>query len=311
MFLRNTTRRAFGEVLHRTRVLSSDKPVQSRIYKNGAKGIGLFNSDGSLIKGTLIEACGTKRTGEFTEGNMTVGKVELPDGRTYMGAFEKGVPVGEHVLSEDGFMYTGELNNKWQRHGKGTETHPNGQIFTGTFSDDQLSHGTVTIPETETRSEIIFEGDLQDGKFHKGTLKFNNMTYKGELRDSNPHGKGRLEMADGSVREGTFKMGVLEGMGQIILKNGTIFSGEFKDGLLPEGDVKWPNGDVYEGDLDDSHQPDGLGTMFKAAAGHYWTGTWRCGTFSGGSVTDSEGAPVDYRIEDSGLGPSPGPLPIN
>ena len=310
MFLRTAIRRASSEAIRPTRVLRSQPCVQSRVYENGAKGTGIFNSNGDIVKGTLVGACGTRRTGEFEGGSMTVGKVELPDGRTYTGEFKNGIPVGEHQLIEDGFEYKGELNDKWQRHGNGQESHPNGQHYSGTFCDDQLSEGTVIMPATERRSEITFTGKLKDGKFYFGTLKFNNMIYKGELRDSNPFGKGRLEMADGSVREGKFQNGVLQGAGQIILKNGTIFSGSYKNGLLPEGDVKWPNGDYYEGDLDESHQPNGDGTMFKAAAGHYWSGTWRSGTFSGGSVTDSEGAPVDYRIEDSGTGQSPGPLPL-
>eukprot|EP01059_Diplonema_ambulator_P014341 TRINITY_DN25217_c0_g1_i1.p1 TRINITY_DN25217_c0_g1~~TRINITY_DN25217_c0_g1_i1.p1 ORF type:complete len:293 (+),score=74.58 TRINITY_DN25217_c0_g1_i1:73-951(+) len=275
--------------------------IQSRQLENGGKATGVFNDDGYLKEGTLLSPDGTKRIGAFHEGKLKQGRVHLADGRTYIGDFSDGV-IKYGRLEEDGSCYEGEFNEKWQRHGEGVETHPDGAVHKGRFENDYLVEGEVMMPETEGRGAIHFDGFLTEGKFVNGTLSFGGMTYMGELKNNNPHGQGRLTMPDGSVREGVFHQGLLNGKGQIILRNGTVLTGVFSQGLLPNGEIKWANADFYEGELDDKHRPSGAGTMYKADTGHWWAGQWKAGTFSGGQVTDSEGVPVDYRQESPQAG---------
>ncbi|KAJ9464221.1 hypothetical protein DIPPA_16604 [Diplonema papillatum] len=271
--------------------------VQTRMLPDGGKATGTFDGNGKIHEGTILAADGSKRTGVFSEGSLVEGRVSLPDGRVFTGRFRDGKIDAsfDAKLEEDGAVYTGRFNAAWQRHGTGTEVLPDGASHSGVFEDDYLSEGTVSMPETATRGAIHFEGKLRNGRFANGVLKFNGMTYTGELLGNNPHGKGRLLLPDGSVQEGTFAEGVLHGKAKIILKNGTVLSGKFEQGALPTGEAKWPNGDFYEGDLDEQHRPDGDGVMFKAQKQHWWTGQWKAGSFSGGSVVDDEGSPVDYR----------------
>ena len=267
--------------------------VQARVLPCGSKATGTFHHD-TLLEGTLIAADGTKRSGVFTEGKLTEGRVYLPDGRIYTGIFKDGVPQ-DGTLEDEGALYEGPFNKQWQRHGKGVERRADGGQNEGLFADDWLSEGEVTIPADGARSAVSFTGTLKEGRFHQGTLKYQGMLYVGALESNNPHGKGRLELPDGSVREGLFAGGVLHGNGMIVLKNGTVVSGVFKEGTLPNGSIKWTQGDLFEGDLDSQHRPHGDGAMYKSDERHWWSGQWTHGTFSGGSVTDEGGAPVDYR----------------
>eukprot|EP01064_Diplonema_japonicum_P038021 TRINITY_DN9087_c0_g1_i1.p1 TRINITY_DN9087_c0_g1~~TRINITY_DN9087_c0_g1_i1.p1 ORF type:complete len:294 (+),score=75.47 TRINITY_DN9087_c0_g1_i1:76-957(+) len=277
--------------------------IQSRQLENGGKATGVFSEEGYLKEGTLLSPDGTKRIGAFHDGKLQEGRIHLVDGRTYVGAFSESGAITKGRLEEDGSVYEGEFNERWQRHGDGIETHPDGAVHKGYFESDYLVDGEVTIPETEARGEIQFKGRLVDGKFAEGTLIFGGMVYEGQLKGNNPQGAGRLTMPDGSVRQGSFEEGILHGTGQIILRNGTVLAGLFTDGHLPLGEIKWVSGDFYEGELDSQHRPDGSGTMFKAATSHWWAGQWKAGTFSGGSVTDNDGTPVDYRQETPQAGP--------
>eukprot|EP01063_Lacrimia_lanifica_P027554 TRINITY_DN3883_c0_g6_i1.p1 TRINITY_DN3883_c0_g6~~TRINITY_DN3883_c0_g6_i1.p1 ORF type:complete len:295 (+),score=62.57 TRINITY_DN3883_c0_g6_i1:61-945(+) len=279
--------------------------VQVRYLEDGTKATGLFGEDGLLREGTLCGSDGSKKTGVFDAGKLVEGRMELVDGRTYTGMFAGG-QLTSGKLEEDGMIYDGEFNAGWQRHGTGQETYPDGSVFKGIFEEDYLVDGEVTMPETSTRGTVHFAGTLKNGRFSHGVLKYAKMVYTGALDGTNPHGKGRLEMPDGSVQEGEFANGNLHGTAHIVLKNGTVLAGDFENGALPNGSIKWNNGDFYEGELDTKHRPDGTGTMFKATLGHWWEGSWTTGTFSGGSVKDNEGAPVDYRVES----PEAGPLPI-
>eukprot|EP00754_Rhynchopus_humris_P042205 Rhum_TRINITY_DN25826_c0_g1::Rhum_TRINITY_DN25826_c0_g1_i1::g.182857::m.182857 len=273
----------------------SGDAVQARVLPCGGKATGTF-VDGALREGTLLAADGTKRTGTFSAaGLLESGRVLLPDGRTFSGAFENGRVVAGRL--EDGVsVYEGAFNERWQRHGQGKETFLDDKsTHEGQFVDDLLAEGHVFVPAADGEHDLDFTGTLRDGRLAVGTLKFQGMLYKGELLNDNPHGKGRLEMPDGSVREGRFQTGLLHGGGRIVLKNGTVLSGEFEEGVLNEGDIRWTDGDTYEGEMDEQHRPHGNGTKYSAAQGHWWAGQWAHGTFSGGSVTNNSGEPVDYR----------------
>ena len=57
--------------------------------------------------------------------------------------------------------------------------------------------------------------------------------YEGERKDGKPHGKGTIKYTDGSVLEGTWVDGKLEGFGRKLFKNGDVcYVGEFKNDVF-------------------------------------------------------------------------------
>jgi hypothetical protein len=82
----------------------------------------------------------------------------------------------------------------------------------------------------------------------EGMKNLNNGSYKGELKNGNPEGQGRMEYINGDIYEGEFKDGNQEGKGIIKYYEGYIYRGEFKNGK-PEGEgfIQYKNGDIYRG----------------------------------------------------------------
>eukprot|EP00755_Sulcionema_specki_P012797 Sspe_Gene.52306::Locus_28989_Transcript_1_3_Confidence_0.600_Length_1801::g.52306::m.52306 len=273
---------------------SSTPTVQERTLPDGSVLKGTFSTRNTLATGSKYHKDGRVAKGQFNErGELSVGELRLPDGRVFTGKFKDGV-IEHGTLQEDNATYEGGFKG-WRRSGQGREVMEDGTVYEGEFEDDQLVRGTAQ------GKDLRFEGELRDGEFRKGRLEYRGMVYEGELTKNNPHGKGRLTLPDGTVQSGEFRNGVLHGAGRIILKNGAVYEGEFTEGVLPSGTARYPNGDEYDGDFD-NFLPHGTGTMRKAE--HVWAGEWLRGTFSGGSVTDLEGTPVDYRT----TAPRDGPL---
>lgn len=84
-------------------------------------------------------------------------------------------------------------------------------------------------------------------------LEFNNMPsfYVGEVNiDNQLHGKGILTQQDGTKYNGTFERNIFTGVGRIIDKEGTLLEGYFLNGKLDgRGTKKMLNGFFYIGDF--------------------------------------------------------------
>ena len=90
-------------------------------------------------------------------------------------------------------------------------THPNGDVFTGTWRAGKRAQGTYTHADGS-----VYEGELKGSKL-EGRGKFScaaasqewpiaaGETYEGEWKGSKWHGKGRKVCADGSVQEGRWE----------------------------------------------------------------------------------------------------------
>eukprot|EP00756_Hemistasia_phaeocysticola_P053902 Hpha_TRINITY_DN29848_c0_g1::TRINITY_DN29848_c0_g1_i1::g.2848::m.2848 len=238
--------------------LCSGEGVERRELPGGVLCVGKFE-DGHIKTGRRVDPDGTRFEGDFKEGVLQRGSVVFADGRRYTGDFSGGA-ITSGVLEEEDWRYEGEFDVEWRRHGKGKETQAGGGLYEGRFEADQLAEGRVVLPG----HGIDFEGKLQDGQFLRGVLRYEGMRYEGPLVNNNPSGDGgRLELPDGSVQTGRFKLGKLDGQGCVILANGAVYEGRFKEGKLPSGSVKWPNGDTYEGELDADLKPSGQGEMHK------------------------------------------------
>ena len=102
--------------------------------------------------------------------------------------------------------------------------------------------------------------------------------YVGEVKDGNPHGKGKITVSDEEVRsyEGDWVEGIPCGRGIFCFTNGDIYEGEVCD-AVPQGKgiMKYINGDIYEGDVD-CGIPHGKGKM-TFANGDVYEGEWKDG----------------------------------
>ena len=177
------------------------------------------------------------------------------------------------VLYENGFTYTGHLQNG-VRQGKGC---------------------------LESKEDnYIYEGDWhEDKKEGKGRLFYDGTNYSGEFKNDQPEGNGTYIDNKGDMYEGTFVCGKLEGMGHLIKKNGDqyvgmfvkgvmqgkgqymykgdkrLYDGEFVDGEMKgKGVILYSNGDRYEGEVVNG-QRNGRGVLYKDNDKYKQEGVWK------------------------------------
>jgi hypothetical protein len=242
----------------------------------------------------------TKLDGVFhpTHANRLLsGVAMLPDGRCFKGTFDEstGAPLKGTQLEEDGDLYVGSYNAKWQRDGQGEAWLADGTHYKGIFSEDELISGAVRIPSGVT--EVLFEGTLQDEEFVKGTLKQSDFTYTGEFLKNRPHGKGVLEFANGATQEGTFRDGSLHGPNCTMkLEGGFVYVGSFMDGKIQRGLLYTPTY-TYDGEFSEQGKAHGEGTQVHLAMSPKltFTGIWHHGNLIRGTCVDEHGAPVDWQ----------------
>lgn len=81
--------------------------------------------------------------------------------------------------------------------------------------------------------------------------------YTGPIDDSGkPHGVGKLQMKNGTVYEGPFEHGIMQGKGaKYLYKNGARFEGEMSNNVFFKGTYRADDGSRFEGSFDAKGQP--------------------------------------------------------
>ena len=237
-----------------------------------------------------------------TPNRLLAGVATMPDGRVFKGTFDpdSGAPTPGSQLEEDGDLYKGEFNAQWQRCGQGESFLLDGTHYKGLFADDMLVKGTVRVPDGV--DEVVFEGELRDEEFVKGTLKRKDCTYVGEFQNNQPHGKGRLSFHTGAEQEGTFFNGMLHGGNcRQRLESGFLYVGEFEEGMIKRGQLYSPTY-TYDGQFnkDGRAHGEGVQTYLAATPKLVFTGMWMDGNLTRGICHDEDGNPVDY-LNDTDL----------
>ena len=99
-----------------------------------------------------------------------------------------------------------------------------------------------------------FEGDFVKGRLQKGTMTFGDGEVKQGSFDRNVelHGPGRHKLSNGTIREGTFENGTLNGEAKITFPDGRAFSGRVRYGR-PNGlgRIVHPDGAYEDGSFYD------------------------------------------------------------
>ena len=160
--------------------------------------------------------------------------------KSYYGEYKDGLYHGYGVLEYLGDeKYEGEFLNGIPR-GRGKLTHGPKNLFAG-----QIIEGS-----------FIFHGDAMGNGIIKYADSSEYEIYKGEIRHSDPHGKGELIFRDGSFYKGKFIEGAFHGIGFFSEKTGTNllkypnskFEGEFNnDEINGFGKLTFEDGTSYEG----------------------------------------------------------------
>eukprot|EP00758_Cryptobia_borreli_P002210 Tbor_TRINITY_DN2862_c0_g1::TRINITY_DN2862_c0_g1_i1::g.23175::m.23175 len=250
-----------------------------------------------LIRKVL--SCGTILEGNFDNTNpnrLVEGVATTPDGRVFKGTFDRetGAPCSGCQMEEDGDVYRGSYNNRWQRTGEGEAFLLDGTHYKGVFEEDELVKGVVRIPDG--MDEIVFEGTLKEEMFVKGIMTQKDFTYEGEFEGNCPHGKGKLTLNTGAELEGTFYNGKLHGRNcRQKMESGITYIGDFENGVIKRGCLYTPNY-TYDGCFGSDGRANGEGTQTYLATSPklIFTGLWVEGNMNCGTCHDEYGNPVDW-----------------
>jgi preprotein translocase subunit SecG len=165
-----------------------------------------------------------------------------------------GGSVNQAKNNEDD-IYTGDKNEKGEKHGIGKMEYENGDVYEGHWVDD-LRHGKGKITFVNKSS---YDGNWSNGQINgRGVYTyFNGNVYNGLFENGLPMGYGKMTYLNGDVYEGDWKKGQRYGAGKMFYKNGEYFVGHWKkDKREGEGKLVDASGNVViEGEYEDDKAP--------------------------------------------------------
>lgn len=138
--------------------------------------------------------------------------------------------VAQTLTLADGSKFVGKVDGSKQT---GTLTKPNGDVYTGTFTDGKLE-GKGTL---KTASGNSYDGNFAGGQpSGSGTMKYaNGSTYTGSWADGQRSGSGTVNYANGDQFSGSFAADLRDGSGTYTWANGTTYRGTWKAGEARKG----------------------------------------------------------------------------
>ena len=138
--------------------------------------------------------------------------------------------VTQTLTLADGSKFVGKVGGSKQT---GTLTKPNGDVYTGTFTDGKLE-GKGTLKAASGNS---YDGNFAGGQpSGSGTMKYaNGSTYTGSWADGQRSGSGTVNYANGDQFSGSFAADLRDGSGTYTWANGTTYRGTWKAGEARKG----------------------------------------------------------------------------
>ena len=132
------------------------------------------------------------------------------------------------IVFDSGERYVGPCNSKFDPHGVGTWTLPNGTRYVGNFIKGVRSGlGKIEYADADG---TVYEGDFLDEAPHgRGVITTAEGRYEGQLYAGSKHGLGKMTFADGRVYEGNFKDDRIDGAGTLTKADGTVVTGNFRE----------------------------------------------------------------------------------
>jgi hypothetical protein len=165
------------------------------------------------------------------------------------------VQTRSQAKNDEDAIYTGEKNEKGEKHGTGKMEYENGDVYEGQWADG-LRHGKGKITFVNKSS---YDGNWSNGQINgRGVYTyFNGNVYNGLFENGLPMGYGKMTYLNGDVYEGDWKKGQRYGAGKMFYKNGEYFVGHWKkDKREGEGKLVDASGNVViEGEYEDDKAP--------------------------------------------------------
>jgi hypothetical protein len=160
-----------------------------------------------------------------------LGCVIVPVGK-YSGHFVKGIPNGTGSMTACDRKVNGTFSNG-VLNGAGDV-----DIFTFNEMRGILDVRLITLHEKHNK----YKGEFKNGNFHgKGKMIYaNGDIYEGKWERGSPYGYGRLEYSNGDVYEGEWKDDKMHGKGKIFYRSGAVQKeGTWKQGIYQGNDKLW------------------------------------------------------------------------
>ncbi len=242
---------------------------------------------------------GRSYEGEWQAGVPTgTGRGRLGDGSQYQGQWQHGLPHGRgSLVTDSGDEYEGQFD-AGARAGQGVQRNAAGE-YRGQWQDDQPSGEGVFRGVDGSE----YQGQYQQGSRHGAGrfLSASGSVYDGDWLDDEPSGFGILITPDGGRHEGQWLAGKAEGYGVYSHPAGLRYQGAWSAGVRSGfGEEQRPEGSRYEGEWQNNQQH-GAGTL-RLANGAVFTGSWYNGRMRGfGKRTFPAGYSIEGQWQDSVL----------
>ncbi len=211
----------------------------------------VYGSENVQIEGVQEEVATAQEEPQLPEKKNGYGTEDYPNGEHYEGEFLDDMRHGYGVMTyPNGDRYEGYYQ-EGKRHGQGKMTYAAGSIYDGEWNNSKKSGlGTFTAANGER-----YVGEFADGAFHgQGTYYFaNGNTYTGTWTKSRRDGEGILTTAEGIKEKQEWKDGKKVSSGPLR---------EFRT-------LNYKSGNRYEGEVDDSNRPDGIGIYYYSNGSRY------------------------------------------
>ena len=261
-------------------------------WANGDKYVGEWKNNKSHGHGIYTELNGFKYVGAFKDDKWNgYGTAKSGDGDTFIGMWKDNFAVKGKVIFANGDIYVGKIDKKGNAIGEGTYVYANGDKYVGEWRTDKKNgQGTITFA-----SGSIYVGDWKnDKRTGQGTFTYGPKSkwagdkYVGGWKNDKRNGKGKYTYADGTIKEGIWENGKLQGLKTASAEPNAVSN-------LPncpsDTNARWHNcfgtytfgpesewaGDKYVGEWKDNNRT-GQGTYIFGAKGE-WAGDTYVGEF--------------------------------
>ena len=162
--------------------------------------------------------------------------------------FKHGVllPCALLIYNGNTSYYIGNVNINNKRCGKGTLVDISGNIYEGTWDNDELSGWCRVTENNIALSEGYYINNKLNGKGER--YYYDGTVYVGDFINNQRHGEGKEENSE-HCYVGHFSFDKKHGKGMLRYKHkGDFYIGEFKDNNINgKGKYTWENKDTYEG----------------------------------------------------------------
>ena len=167
-------------------------------------------------------------------------KIFLPSTLVFVIALLISCNSSKKVAAIDFFdgSYTGEVDDKGKKHGKGTYRWFDGSFYEGDFKDD-LRHGLGNFKWTNGES---YKGEyLQDQRTGNGIYTWpDGSKYEGSFLNGKRHGKGTFNSSNGAKFDGEWFDDLRHGQGTLLNPDGQMTSGIWQNGKLLSKPIALP-----------------------------------------------------------------------